>query len=84
MSRLLYCLLAMRMAIIVLFSNCGRAIIRGQEVRIAGRVCMDWIMIDVTSVPDVAVGDSVTLLGEAEGLTISGRRMGGAIRDDFV
>ncbi len=55
-----------------LFSNCGRAIIRGQEVRIAGRVCMDWIMIDVTSVPDVAVGDSVTLLGEAEGLTISG------------
>lgn len=53
-----------------LFSNCGRAIVRGQEVRVAGRVCMDWIMVDVTSVPDVAVGDRVTLLGEADGLSI--------------
>ncbi len=55
-----------------LFSNCGRAIVRGQEVRIVGRVCMDWIMIDVTSVSDVAVGDCVTLLGEADGLSILG------------
>ena len=55
-----------------LFSNCGRAIVRGQEVRIVGRVCMDWIMIDVTSVSGVAVGDCVTLLGEADGLSILG------------
>ncbi len=55
-----------------LFSSCGRAIIRGQEVTITGRVCMDWIMIDVTAVPDVAIGDCVTLLGEADGLAILG------------
>jgi alanine racemase len=24
---------------------------------------MDWIMLDVTDIPDVAVGDEVTLLG---------------------
>ena len=55
-----------------LFSNCGRAIVRGHKVHIAGRVCMDWIMIDVTSVPDVSIGDCVTLLGEADGLAILG------------
>ncbi len=53
-----------------LLSNCGRAIVRGLEVKVAGRVCMDWIMIDVSAVPDVAVGDCVTLLGAADGLQI--------------
>ncbi len=55
-----------------LFSNCGRGILRGQKVPVVGRVCMDWIMLDVTAVPGVAVGDTVTLLGAADGLCISG------------
>ncbi len=55
-----------------LFSNCGQGILHRQKVPIIGRVCMDWIMLDVSAVPDVAVGDCVTLLGSADGLSILG------------
>ncbi len=55
-----------------LFSNCGQAILHQRKVSVIGRVCMDWIMLDVTDVPGVAVGDCVTLLGSADGLTITG------------
>jgi len=44
-------------------SNKGEALIRGQRARVAGTVCMDWIMLDVTAIEGVAVGDEVTLLG---------------------
>ncbi len=44
-------------------TNKGEAIVRGHRTRVAGTVCMDWIMLDVTDIPDVAVGDEVTLLG---------------------
>ena len=33
---------------------------------------MDWIMFDVSHVPEVHIGDCVTLLGEADGLSILG------------
>lgn len=46
-----------------LFSNSGAVLIRGQRVPIVGRVCMDWIMADVTDVPEVEIGDRVILLG---------------------
>jgi len=45
-------------------TNCGEALVRGSRVRVAGTVCMDWIMLDVTGVPGVAVGDQVTLMGD--------------------
>ncbi|HET6419216.1 MAG TPA: alanine racemase [Geobacteraceae bacterium] len=44
-------------------TNKGEALVRGCRARVAGTVCMDWIMLDVTEVPDIAVGDEVTLLG---------------------
>jgi alanine racemase len=44
-------------------TNKGEALVRGRRARVAGTVCMDWIMLDVTDIPDVAVGDEVTLLG---------------------
>ncbi|ACM19779.2 alanine racemase [Geotalea daltonii FRC-32] len=44
-------------------TNKGEALIRGQRARVAGTVCMDWIMLDVTHIPGVQVGDEVTLLG---------------------
>lgn len=44
-------------------SNRGAVIIRGQEAPIIGRVCMDQFMVDVTDIPDVVRGDTVTLLG---------------------
>jgi alanine racemase len=44
-------------------TNRGEALIRGKRARVAGTVCMDWIMLDVTGIDGVAVGDEVTLLG---------------------
>ncbi len=44
-------------------SNKGRVLIRGQYAPIIGRVCMDQFMIDVTNIPDVKEGDTVTLVG---------------------
>ncbi len=44
-------------------SNKGHVIIHGQYAPIIGRVCMDQIMVDVTDIPETAVGDAVTLLG---------------------
>ncbi|MDD2557243.1 MAG: alanine racemase [Desulfuromonadaceae bacterium] len=46
-----------------LLSNGFEAIVGRRKVPVAGNVCMDWIMLDVTDVPDVAVHDDVTLLG---------------------
>jgi alanine racemase len=44
-------------------TNRGEALIRGERARVAGTVCMDWIMLDVTHVEGVSVGDEVVLLG---------------------
>lgn len=49
----------------------GRALVRGRSVPIAGRVCMDQLMLDVTGVPGVAPGDTVTLAGRDGGESIS-------------
>lgn len=43
--------------------------INGQKAPIAGRVCMDQVMVDVTDIEGVKVGDEVTLFG-SETLTI--------------
>lgn len=44
-------------------TNKGVALVRGKRARVAGTVCMDWIMLDVTGIEGVTVGDEVTLLG---------------------
>ncbi|OGU15957.1 MAG: alanine racemase [Geobacteraceae bacterium GWC2_53_11] len=44
-------------------TNRGEALVRGRRARVAGTVCMDWIMLDVTGIEGVAVGDTVTLMG---------------------
>lgn len=38
-------------------------LVHGQRVPQTGRICMDMCMIDVTDVPDAAVGDVVTVFG---------------------
>lgn len=45
-------------------TNVGEALVGGKRVRVAGTVCMDWIMLDVTDVPEAVVGDEVVLLGQ--------------------
>ncbi len=52
-------------------SNIGQVIIRGQRAPVIGRVCMDMTMVDVTDIPDVAVGDEVTIIGGMDGQGIS-------------
>ena len=37
--------------------------LRGQDVPVIGRICMDMCMVDITSVPDAKVGDELTLFG---------------------
>ena len=37
----------------------GEALVRGKRVPVAGRVCMDMTMLDVTDVSGVAEGDEV-------------------------
>ena len=38
-------------------------LIRVQRAPVAGRVCMDQIMVDVTAIPGVSVGDEAVLMG---------------------
>jgi alanine racemase len=45
-------------------SNRGEFLVRGQRAPIVGRVSMDYTTIDVTHIPDVAVEDVVTIIGE--------------------
>lgn len=45
-------------------SNRGEVLVRGQRAPIVGRVSMDYTTIDVTHIPDVAVEDVVTIIGE--------------------
>ena len=46
-----------------LLSNRGQVLVRGVRCPIIGRVCMDQFMIDVTHVPEAALGDVVTIFG---------------------
>ena len=56
-----------------LLSNAAQALVRGKRVRIAGRICMNLTMLNVTGLPDVRVGEEVVLLGRQgkEEITVS-------------
>jgi alanine racemase len=45
-------------------SNKAEALVRGVRASVAGRVCMDMCMLDVTDVPGVCEGDEVVLIGK--------------------
>jgi alanine racemase len=49
----------------------AEVLVRGRRARVAGTVCMDWTLIDVTDIPGVVVGDEVTLLGRDNGQVIT-------------
>lgn len=46
-----------------LLSNRGEVMVFGQRAPILGRICMDMCMVDVTDIPQVSVGDEVTVFG---------------------
>jgi len=44
-------------------SDGGTVLLHGKRARILGNICMDQMMVDVTGIPEAAVGDPVTLIG---------------------
>jgi alanine racemase len=56
-------------------SNYGKVIIHGQYAPIIGKICMDQFMVDVTNIPDIKQGDSVTLLGRDADAFISAEEL---------
>jgi len=44
-------------------SNKATAIVRGKRAPVLGRISMDQILIDVSSIPDAGLGDTITLMG---------------------
>ena len=45
-------------------SNKGEVLIGGKKAKVVGRVCMDQMMIDVTGIENVNIGDEVVLFGK--------------------
>jgi alanine racemase len=52
-------------------SNHFDVLVGGRRVPCRGRVCMDQIMVDVSTVPDAAPGDEVVIFGRQGGANIS-------------
>lgn len=53
-----------------LVSNRAAVVVRGRRAPIAGRVCMDHVMVDLTDVPGAAEGDRVALIGGDGGAAV--------------
>ena len=49
-------------------SRIGRVMLHGCWARQLGNVCMDQMMVDVTDIPGVKLGDTVTIIGQDGGL----------------
>jgi alanine racemase len=45
-------------------SNKGYVLVRGKRAPIAGRICMDQFMIDLTDIPEAQEGDEILLFGQ--------------------
>jgi alanine racemase len=52
-------------------SNCGQVIVNGQFAPIIGRVCMNLTIIDISQIPGCTTGQTVTILGKEENISIS-------------
>lgn len=52
-------------------SGKGHVLLRGKKVPIIGRICMDQLFIDVTTVHDAKAGDEVVLIGKSGQLEIA-------------
>jgi alanine racemase len=61
------------------FSNAASMVVLGRDAPVAGRVCMDHTMLDVTGIPGVSPGTDVVVMGEG-GATADGlARISGTI-----
>ncbi len=53
------------------WSNRGEVLIAGVRVPVVGRVSMDYLTVDASAVPDVAMGDEVVIMGRQGSQAIS-------------
>ncbi len=58
-----------------LLSNAAQVIVNGHRAPVVGRVCMDQMLVDVGGIPDVSVGDKVTLIGRDGNQSISAEEL---------
>lgn len=52
------------------FSNKSKVIINNNYANVVGNVCMDLIMVDVSNISNVKIGDEVVVMGERNGLKV--------------
>lgn len=52
-------------------SNRGYMLLHSRKAPIVGRICMDQLMLDVTDIADVHIGDTVTVFGKDGGEELS-------------
>lgn len=57
-------------------SNRGWALIHGARAPVAGRVSMDQILLDVTDIPEIGIGDTAVLIGHQGDARISAWEVG--------
>ena len=57
-------------------SGKGRVIVNGVYAPVAGSICMDQCMIDVTDVPGVKLGDEAVIMGSQGDLAVSADEIG--------
>jgi alanine racemase len=57
-------------------SNIGEVLIHGKRARIRGRVCMDIMMVEVTGISNVRIGDEVVLIGRQGSEFVSADEIG--------
>ncbi len=55
----------------------SRVGIRGRAAPVVGRVCMNIFMIDVTDIPDVEIGDEVTIVGSDGEVSVTAEELAG-------
>ena len=60
-----------------ILSNRASVLVRGRRAPLAGRVCMDMIMVDVTDIPGVTLEDEVVLMGEQGGERVTPDELAG-------
>lgn len=62
------------------FNRCmtgrGYVLVKGQKAPVVGRVCMDQIMVDVTGIEDVKLGDRAVILGRDKDAEITAEQLG--------
>ncbi len=62
-----------------LLSSKARMLVKGHYAPVIGRVCMDQLMIDVTDIPGVKIGDEVVVVGRQGENEVSMEELAGII-----